>query len=372
MQKKIKILHILPNLSRGGAERVCFNILNNLNSEKFSLSLLLFKENSSGEDFKIILNSRGIEVISLQKKYLIDLINFYKIFKTIKRIKPDIVHTHLGGDIYGRIAAWLNKTPIIVSTEHNLNHTENIGAAYLKTLSAKYADKIFAVSNAVKEDAIKRYNLNPKKIETIYNGIDLDIFKNEGENDNNKKDAYTIGALGRLSKQKGFTTLIEAVGKTKHKNYKVNIAGSGELEKDLKNQITNLKLENRINLLGLVEAKKFLSEIDIFIFPSEWEGLGLAILEAVALKKPVIASGIDGVREIISEKSGLLFESKNSNDLAEKIDYLIDNFNSPEIHEKIRIAHEIVTKKFSLEVMIENYKNAYEALLNEYENTKRK
>lgn len=368
MIKKIKILHILPNLSHGGAERVCYNILNNLNLEKFSPSLLLFKENNSGEDFKSILKSKGIEIISLEKKCLIDLKNFYQIIKVIKKIQPDIVHTHLGGDIYGRLAAKLVKTPIIVSTEHNLNYNEKTSATLLKTVSAKYANKIFAVSEAVKIDAIKRYNLKPEKVETIYNGIDLNIFKTEQENTGEEKERYIIGALGRLTEQKGFSTLIEAVSKTKHENYQLSIAGKGELETSLKNQIKNQGLETRISLLGTVDAKKFIDDIDIFVFPSHWEGLGLAVLEAAALDKPIIASRIDGVKEIINENSGLLFQAKDANDLAEKIDYLIDNYNSSETQEKIKIAHEIVVKTFSLEKMIKSYESAYENLINEYEN----
>lgn len=371
MIKKIKILHILPNLSQGGAERVCFNILNNLNLEKFSPSLLLFKENGAGNEFKAVLKSKGIEIFSLEKKSLIDLKNFFKIFKIIKSLKPDIVHTHLGGDIYGRLAAKLCKTPVIVSTEHNLNYNEKFSPAYLKTLSAKYANKIFAVSEAVRKDAIKRYQLNSEKIETIYNGIDLNVFKNEFENLDNIKANYIIGALGRLSEQKGFETLIEAVSITSNKNYQVKIAGIGELENDLKNKVKSLNLEERISFSGSVEAKNFISNLDIFVFPSHWEGLGLAVLEAAALNKPIIASRIDGVREIIDENRGFLFTPKDSSDLAKKIDYLIDNFNNLEIKNKIKAAQEIVVKNFSLEKMINSYENNYQQLFNEYENIKR-
>ncbi|MFZ4632501.1 MAG: glycosyltransferase [Patescibacteria group bacterium] len=368
MIKKIKILHILPNLSHGGAERVCFNILNNLNLDKFSPSLLLFKENNSGNEFKSILKSKGIEIISLEKKGLIDLKNFFQIINEIKKIQPDIIHTHLGGDIYGRFAAKICKTPVIVSTEHNLNYSERTSAAYLKTFSAKYANKIFAVSEAVKKDAIKRYNLNPEKIETIYNGIDLNIFKTESENSRTEKENYVLGGLGRLTEQKGFATLIDAVLKTKHKNYQVNIAGTGELETELKNRIKTLGLSDRINLLGLVDSKKFIDDLDIFIFPSNWEGLGLAVLEAAALKKPIIASNIDGVKEIINLNSGLLFEANNVSNLAEKIDYLIDNINSSETQERVKAAHEKVVNTFSLEKMIKSYESAYENLINKYEN----
>ena len=121
--------------------------------------------------------------------------------------------------------------------------------------------------------------------------------------------------------------------------------------------------------MGLVDAKKFLDNLDIFIFPSNWEGLGLAVLEAAALEKPIIASNIDGIKEIINTSSGFLFAPKNSDDLAEKIDYLLDNYNNPDIKAKVKTAHEKIAETFNLEKMVNRYEGVYENYLKEYENT---
>jgi len=374
MTRKLKILHILPNLSRGGAEKVCQDLLLNLNQEKFSLSLLLFNENGSGEDIKKELISRGIEIFSLKKTHLIDLANFSKIIKTIKNLNPDILHCHLGGDIYGRFAGKFCKVPIIISTEHNINRNEKPSAAYLKKLSAHFATKIFAVSEAVKDDANKRYGIPPEKIEVISNGIDLRVFtgkKNDILSPNESKKII-IGGLGRLTEQKGFNVLIEAVSKTNSQDYLVQIAGSGELEKKLNNKINELNLKKRIELIGQVDTIDFLPKIDIFVFPSLWEGLGLAILEAAAMKIPIIASDINSLKEIINNDSAWLFKVGSARELANKIDHVIKNINSEEISAKTNKAREIIMNKFDLKTMISKYEYWYELLFEKYENSSSK
>ena len=367
MPKKITILHLLPNLNRGGAERICVEILKGLDREKFSPMLLLFKETCAGAEMKAELKKAAIPVFTLHKRALLDPINFGRLLHKIKKINPDILHTHLGGDIYGRLAGKILKVPIIVSTEHNLNHDERKRATWLKKITAHFANKIFAVSEAVREDAIIRYKLKPEKITVLYNGIDTSLFSPENDSNglasNKHQDNIIIGALGRLSPQKGFMSLIEAVAKTKNKNYLLKIGGEGDLEGKLKKRSKELGLINRIQLLGRVDALNFFKQIDIFIFPSLWEGLGLAILEASAMGKPIVASKIGGVREILNEESAFLFSVGDDDAMAEQIDFVINNLNSGEIKNKISKARQIVKEKFELKDMVIRYANWYEKLL---------
>lgn len=367
MSEKIKVVHILPSLVRAGAERVARDLLLSLDKEKFSVSLILFKDNGSGADWKQELEARGVKVIALKKRCLIDVWNFWQLFQAAKRLRPDIVHTHLGGDIYGRLAGRLAGVRIIVSTEHNLNLRERSSAAWLKKQTARFATKIFAVSQAVKADAMKRYQLPREKLEVVYNGVDLKTFKVTGANSRNDvkniERELVIGSLGRLNEQKGFSVLIKAISQTQNKNYQVKIAGTGELEADLKNLITNLRLDSRVKLVGLAEPVSFINSLDIVVVPSLWEGLGLVALEAAALKKPIIASAVDGLQEIINQENGFLFPVDDATALAEKIDYVINNFSSSEINNKTAIARKTIEDKFSLEVMTSSYSDWYERLL---------
>ncbi len=369
MQEKIKVLHILPNLSNGGAERVCVNILKNLNQEIFSPVLLLFKENGEGEDMKLELASTGVPVISLKKRLLIDPLNLYQIIKVVNDFTPDIIHTHLGGDIYGLIAGKLKKTKIIVSTEHNINKNERKVISKFKKINSQFFTKIFAVSQAVREDSILKYEIAPDKITVLYNGIDIDLLtKPEAIESSFRLDSENkviIGALGRLSSQKGFICLIEAAAKTKNKNYLINIGGKGELEGELKKRIKDLELINRIQLVGEVKTKKFLQNIDIFVLPSLWEGLGLVILEAGAIGKPIISSGVDGVREILNEENSFFFPVGDDDKLAETIDLVISNLHTSDTQKKIQNLQNIIKEKFSLTDMVKRYSDWYQKLFDE-------
>lgn len=364
MSKKIKVLHILPNLSRAGAEKVCFDIVSNLDRERFSPSLLLFKDNGEGMDWQDSLREKSIPIYSLNKKYKLDIRNIWQIYKTIRQQRPDIVHTHLGADVYGRIAAYLAGIKIIVSTEHNINVSERPIITWLKKVTARMSVKIFPVSQAVKSDAITRYNIDSERLIVIYNGIDLDYFNNKNIAPKVNRDKIIIGAMGRLSKQKGFHLLIEAAEKIKHKDFKILIAGEGELKSELRDQINILNLADKVELLGLVDSKEFLQKIDIFVFPSLWEGLGLVALEAAAMGKPIVASATGGIAEIISQESGYLFEVGDENDLARQLNILISGLGSEELTSKVERARELVAQRFTLDKMIFDYSVWYEKLYN--------
>ncbi len=363
MQKRIKVLHILPSLTRGGAEKICFDILTNLDRKIFLPQLILFKDNGEGLKWKKDLKNKDISIISLIKRYKIDFLNFWQLYKAILRIKPDIIHTHLGADVYGRLAGYLANIKVIVSTEHNINKTEKKIISWLKKITNSKTAKIFAVSQAVKIDALNRYQLKADKLVVIYNGIDINYFKSQIKTKIKPEDKkIIIGAMGRLSPQKGFAVLIEAVKKIKSKNFEIQIAGQGELEIQLKKQISHLGLASKVKLVGKVETRDFLDKIDIFVFPSLWEGLGLAALEAGAMNKPIIASDTGGIKEIITTESGFLFKPGDENDLALKINYVISNLNKEEINEKIIKAREIISKRFSLDKMIFDYSVWYKKL----------
>jgi glycosyltransferase involved in cell wall biosynthesis len=362
MARKIKVLHILPSLTRGGAEKVCFDIISNLNLDKFEPTLLLFKDNGEGLAWKKSLENHNVSIYKLNKKKRVDLPNFVQIIKIIKKIKPDIIHTHLGGDIYGRLAGKLAGVKVIVSTEHNINQSETKLVSLLKRWTVRYAKQIFAVSQAVKEDAVTRYLIKSAKITVIYNGIDIGNFSNcYKETEDN--EIITLGAMGRLSRQKGFSVLIESIKLVKSKNIRLLIAGQGELEINLKKQVNRLNLNDKIKFLGKIDPQNFFKQIDVFVFPSLWEGLGLVALEAAASKKPIIASSVDGIREIITDESGWLFQSGNEHDLAKKIEEVTFNINNQETKNKIEKAFNIVSHRFSLDKMVFNYSVWYEKLL---------
>lgn len=360
MLKKIKVLQVIPNLKRGGAEKVCLQLVSGLNQNFYDSAILLFKDDEQDIFWREEYRKSGGLIFSLKKNGRFDWNNLYQIFKTIKNWQPDIIHTHLGGDIYGIMAAKLAGAKRIITTEHNLNISERNTTRFLKRICLRSADKVIAVSEAVQTDAAKRYHLPQDKVSIIYNGLPEQDFQEKATPINNP---ITIGSLGRLTPQKGFSVLIEAISLTKNKSYKLLIGGEGELRDSLEKQIKTAGLEQRVKLLGRVNGPEFWPKIDIFVLSSLWEGLGLVVLEAGAKHKPVIASNLDGLKEIINKETGYLFESNNAKDLATKIDYLLENLYTAEVKDKIEKNYRNIREKFSAQKMIRSYEEVYKNLI---------
>lgn len=361
---KIKIIYILPSLDKGGAERFITDLLLNLDRRIFEPTLLLFVR---GGEWLDELKAAGIPAIILAKKYKLDPINFWQIYSVLKKIKPEIVHTQQGGDIYGRLAAKLLRLPIIVSTEQNINQDESIFITILKKITARWATEIFAISEAVKKDAVSRYSIPTDKLTVIYNGINIDKFIDKIPKETMARQTFTFGTIGRLAPQKGQAVLISAWSKLKNNDINCLIAGAGPLEKELNQKINAAGLAGRIKLIGLIaEPTAFLRSLDAFIFPSLWEGLGLVLLEAGLTGLPIIASATGGITEIINDKTGWLVPAGDSTALAAKIDWLAANLDNPEVKERIENLQSKITLQFDIKKITADYQFWYKKLLAQY------
>lgn len=361
---KIKIAYILPTLDQGGAERFLLDLMINLDRGRFEPTMILYKR---GGAWLEELKAANIPVFILKKRHKIDIKNSWKLVKLIKHLDPDIVHTELGGDIYGRLAAKISNIPVIISTEQNVNPDEKKLYNLVKRLTCKLADAIVAITLAVKDDAIVRYGIAPDRITIIPNGINVDRFpvkKSHGLKPENKKNII-VGTIGRLVPQKGQRFLIEALAQC-GPNITCLIAGQGPLENDLLEEIKRLDLDKRITLVGPVSnPSAFLSSLDVFVFPSIWEGQGLALLEAALVGLPIIASNVDGIKEVLSPQEADLILPGNAKALAVALNNISNNLDSPEIinrTDKLKIR---ISAQYDIRKITQDYQELYVKLLKE-------
>ena len=367
---KIKIVYVVPTLDSGGAERFLVDLILNLDRDIYEATLILFKR---GGLWLKELEEANVSVIILNKKYLIDFANFLSILKNLKKIKPTIVHTQLGGDLYGRLAAKILNIPVIISTEQNLNPDEKFISNAIKKITSRMASKIVAISGAVKNDLIKRYKISADKIVVIYNGLNINKFLNfnkEIKTTSSEPRKIILGTIGRLSPQKGHSVLINALARIKDLNFEFLIVGAGPLKNSLNKQITGLGLSDKIKLIGIVEdAPAFLNSLDAFVFPSLWEGQGIVLMEAALTELPIIASDVDGIKEVLNQEDSYLVRAGDEKDLADKISWLLNNIDSAPVKERsLRLKNEIINK-FSITKTAEEYQKLYQDLLKNYENT---
>ena len=237
---------------------------------------------------------------------------------------------------------------------------------YFMRKSREDVDLFIAVSKATKNKLIERAKISLAKIKVLYNFVDLDKFnpkkikisiQKEKENLGIKKGDFVIGFVGRLSEVKGCGYLIKSLPYLNF-NYKVLIAGDGDLRESLENLAKKLNVFHKIIFLGYIkETKKIYQLLDVNVIPSLNESFSLSAIESQAMKVPTIASNIDGLNEVvIDKKTGLLFEQKNERDLEKKIKLLHSNKKLKEklINEGLKNA-----KAHSLKDYIKNLKEVY-------------
>jgi glycosyltransferase involved in cell wall biosynthesis len=376
-RKKIKILHIIESLASGGAEKLLTYSLKHIDKNKFSIKVVCLEPSL---DLKNELENNGITVFCLNVK---NLYRWYsavpKLFLLIIKEKPDIVHTQLFfANIYGRIASKMAGIRNIITTLQNPDYTyENNGKftylvrKFIDKYTGKFCNSAFiAVSDFVKKDFEK--HLNFKNIKVLYNCVDNSTFGGQGGDPGRKreelgfnKDDIIILNVGRLHPQKGQEFLIEAFNLAYKKNNKCRllVIGNGPLENVLKNKTKELNLEkNVIFLKNRQDVPDIMKISDIFIFPSIYEGLPLALIEAMASGLPVIASKIDVLKEIVEDGiNGILVENNDRVKLSETISSLINN---TELRGHLgRNAREKAVKLFDSAGHVKKIENIYQELV---------
>jgi glycosyltransferase involved in cell wall biosynthesis len=374
--KKLKILQINKfYYLKGGSERSLFDvseILKNKGHEVIPFSMT-DSRNLSTKYSQYFIEKTDYDKFSLKK-----IINIFwnfeankKLEKLIKETKPDIVHLH-------NIAHQLSPSIIRVIKKHNLPIVQTLHDyklicpnyklysnsccfkcekgkyyrcflrkchknSYLKSLIVALeayfhkflklydqVDLFIAPSEYMKKISIK-FGIPEDKIEVLRHSIDKKYFKKEA-----RPGDYLL-YFGRLSKEKGIDVLLDALSLSTSK-VKLKIVGAGEESKNLKLKSEKLKLENRVEFLGPKYSDdliKLIEEAKAIIMPSVWpENMPYSLLEAMAMKKPVIASRIGGMTEMIEDKkNGFLFFAGDPQGLKDIIDNL-NNFDLKEIGEK--------------------------------------
>jgi glycosyltransferase involved in cell wall biosynthesis len=303
---KINVVHLVEELAIGGLERVLTTIVLNLNKEKYNVSVWCLRE---GGFFADRLVKEGIEVKILYLSSSRNPVSIYKLYKLFKIHKFDIIHTHAySAGTIGRVSAFLAGIPVIISHNHNVYDYYNKYYHLAERLLSHITDGIICVSEEVKKFTNETQGINPERLLTIYNGIDNVCPVTEKDTADLRKELgvpmnySVIGTIAQFSEKKGLAYLIKSafILLEHRKNVNFLLVGDGAIKEDLKNLCSHLKIERNIIFAGeRSDIPEILSLIDIFVLPSIREGLPLAILEAMNCGKPIIATNVGGISEIV-------------------------------------------------------------------------
>ncbi len=384
----MKIVHIITRLVLGGAQENTLITCKLLAQRGHDVTLItgpavgpegeLF-EQTKNQKYKTIVVDKLIRPICP----LYDSISYCQIKRHLRRLQPDIVHTHSAkAGILGRFAASsLKQAPKIVHTIHGLafhpyqcNLLNKFYIAVEKS-AAKQTDFFISVADAMTNQALAAGIGEPDKFVTAYSAIEEDDFLKPVSNEHKKQfrqkygiseDAVVLVTIARLFMLKGHDYIIESA-KTLSRQFENAVwlfVGDGNLSEHYKKQVCRLGLADRIKFAGLLSPKQIplaIASSDILIHCSLREGLARTLPQAMLCGKPAISFDVDGAKEVVNENTGRLVEPKNVEQLTRSIAELIEN---RALREKLGAAgRESVKEKFAPQVMIDTIEAAYEKLL---------
>ena len=307
-QKSIKVLQLLVHLPVGGAEDLVAGIVRGLDPQRFSVAVAtLGQPGPVGRE----LLDQGFEVISLGLD--IKHASTWRIVAALRRLikerRPDILHTHLyHPNLYGRLAALGLGLSGVVATVHNSYIRVKFHRRVWNFLLAWATDRIVAVSPRVYQDIRKFDGVPTSRLLLIPNGISLKelhtpLSRAEAR-ERLQVSGLVLGTMSRLEEQKGHTYLLAALPKLSREidDFVVLICGEGRLKERLMRQTADLGMENHVRFLGnRRDVAEIQRGLDIFVQPSLWEGMPLALLKAMGAGLPVVATRVSGCLEAIED-----------------------------------------------------------------------
>ena len=376
MSKKIKLLHVITHLPIGGAQDNTLYTVELLNKDKYDISLSCNLNGELVSRAKKVKHLKLYDVPNLRREVSIinDIRAFLYLYKLIKKENFTIIHTHSSkAGFLGRVAAMLNKTPIVIHTIHGFAFHDYMNSfkknifIYLEKLSAKWTHGLVTVSNLNKKKVVDLGIAPIEKLKNIYSGIDLTLFINE-KNDQFRKELnldsnhLLLGSVGRLSNQKDPITMIEAfcIVIKRFPSAHLTLVGDGELRDEILIKINQLQLNGRVHLTGNKnDPWKIYHSLDLFIMSSIYEGLGRSITEALSCGVPVVCTSVEGVPEIVRDnETGILVPPKDPGALATGIiNSLNDMDNAKKMAEEGR---KFVNENFDVNKMVDDIDSLYD------------
>ncbi len=337
--EKIKVLHVITRLEKGGAPSVLLEILRRCDRERFEYHIATGVTRRPGNDMIPIAQAMGIRVFVIPTlvrdiRPFSDMRALVRLYFLIRKGGYDIVHCHTSkGGFVGRLAAWLARARVILYSPHGDIFEGYFGGlktrifVWLERFAAVFTDKIITLTKCGIEPYLAAKIGKQSQFEFIYNGVDSEALEKRRVGRTQKRNelgvangAFLVATAGRLVPVKGYTYLITALSRTVKEipNIRLVFLGDGELRDGLVRQARELGLEDHALFPGMRnDVPEILSCSDLFVLPSLNEGFGVVLLEAMAMKLPIIATKVGGVPEVVLDgETGILVPSGDPEALA--------------------------------------------------------
>ncbi|MEW6009460.1 MAG: glycosyltransferase family 4 protein [Candidatus Omnitrophota bacterium] len=384
---KIKILRIIARLNIGGPAIHCILLTEGLSEDSFESMLIYGSVENSEADMLYLAKDKGIKPILIEElgqklSLKRDLIVFWKLFNIIRNFKPDIIHTHTAkAGTLGRLAGLFYNFMQRIRLRRNrakLVHTfhGHIFYGYFGKLKSKIfilierilsgmTDKIITVSDEVKLDLIEFKIAKKEKIIVIPLGLELEKLLALPYNDSfNSK--IRVGIIGRLTPVKNHMMFFKAIKQLSEAGLsneaKFMIIGDGELREKLEDTAKELGIYKQTEFTGWQkDALNLYSKLDIVALTSFNEGTPVSLIEAMAAARPVIATNVGGVKDIVNDERGFLVASGDVSGFAKTLKILIEDSKLRQA--KGQAGRNFVRDLFTKERLIKDMETLYKSII---------
>lgn len=376
MPERTRVLTLIRDIGPGygGAEALAYEIARRLDRERFE-SLVATTRAPTADKVAVraqtdaTLRAEGVRTLALDRRSTPHSRPWLALHRFLRDERIDVVHAHMfRASIPGAVIGRLARVPVVVAQEHTWSYEGRPLRRWGDRFVVAPASDVFvAVSNADAEKMVSVERVAPEKVLMVPNGIPAPVLTGADVRSELGIEPGTpvLGALARLEWQKGYDVLVEAVALAAPAlpGLQVLIAGEGAQRPQLEALISRHRLTGTLRLLGhRADGPDFLSALDAVVMPSRWEGSPLALVEAMALARPIVATAVGGVPDMITDgEHGLLVAPEDPAALADGIRRILGD---PELAARLgSAAQQRQRRELSIEATVGRFERLYDELL---------
>jgi glycosyltransferase involved in cell wall biosynthesis len=369
--RQCRICHVIDHLSLHGAQVYLAKLVRGLSEKGYKQRIYGLNDPRSPE-IDEMLSSAGAKVETIGKVKLISLYGLVKLFLDLRAWRPHVLQTFLPfSDVIGRSLGRFSRVPVIVSVVTQPN-VEKWGWQYaVDRVTAPWADRVVFNSRAIVPFALSREGVKPEQVEYIPNGIELDSPSRPDAGQAMRQrldirvDAKVVGCVARLYPQKGHMHLLDAFSEVvkQVRTAVLLVVGDGPLRLDLERRAAERGIAGATKFLGnRPDLRDLLECMDLYVQSSLWEGMSIALMQAMLRGLPVVATKVDGTLEIVENgRTGFLVQPGDSHGLAQSILNALSNRD--ETHRVAERGASLIRREFSVRKMVDSFDDLYHRLM---------
>jgi len=373
---KVNIMYLIGSLTSGGAEKQLVELARNLDKTKYNVFIVIYRDKIH---YKYILRVEGVQVVCIEKKYILSLLFLWRLVRFIKRHRIDIVHSYMyNTNVWARLAGKLSGCKIIIPSIRTINLSVFYHSKWylIERLLAKWTTRVITNSEAAKQEYLTNINVPSDFVTVLRNGIDLDMITNSPKTSPEElrlkykiqKDDFVIVHVAGIDRNKNQLCLLKAIESTGIENLKGLFVGrirDNMYYQELQGYVKRHNLGKSVFFLGeQQDVFSIMNMSDLLVLTSLREAFPNVIIEAMGIGLPVISSDVGDVRYVVKDgKNGYLFPVDDYIKLSE----LLLKMRSMDPHDRIQMGKfgkRIIATDYEISKMVKKTEEIYNLCLN--------